>query len=543
MKAIVHIGTEKTGTTSIQRFLFHNRKALKGAGYHFVQSAGKTNNRALPAYCVSDDAYDDFLNGKGISTPEGREKFRRNFIRKFESEIESLPDSIHTVVISSEHFHSRLRSEQEMENVYKLLSTYFDSIKIVCYLREQGTTCTSYYSTTLRAGETKSFSEFLRACTPRNYYYNYYEMLGQWEKHFGFEALDVSLFDQDKFLNGDLLDDFTAKIDPKLVGALDKRIKIENESLRPTGQALARAINCAFPVRTVRAELLPIRERLQEIVYRELKGKGRQPSLATRKEIFNFFLESNEKLKAKYFPDVENIFDRPGRPLTVDGTVDAKFIEVLIKLLDAVKNEGAGVVREEEYSVIYMHILSCIGEISVDEGRKRGKEVTLNEDDARLFKNAALRLEKKNREYAMRLMSLAGEILPSPPILEKLEEYAGLKTRVLKSQYLITYRYHSDDDHVALQPVLFGAEFQSWLKQLENPLRSAFNPLKEHKSISQTGTVESCSKASSVWAFTVFNAESMEQAMAIVAGCPFVLAGGLVEVSELVQLMPAVSQV
>ena len=169
MKAIVHIGTEKTGTTSIQNFLYKNRKKLRGGGYHFLQSAGKTNNRALPAYCVDNDRIDDFYPQLGITTLEDRLTHERAFIREFEHELATLPKHIHTVVISSEHFHSRIITEAEMDNVHALLTTYFDDIQIVCYLRDQITTCTSYYSTVLKSGDPSSFADFIQHCKPQNY--------------------------------------------------------------------------------------------------------------------------------------------------------------------------------------------------------------------------------------------------------------------------------------------------------------------------------------------------------------------------------------
>ena len=79
-----------------------------------------------------------------------------------------------------------------MDNVYNVLSTYFDEIKIVCYLREQVDMCTSYYSTHMKSGGTNSFSTFLQRCKPSNYYFNYYEVLANWERCFGLEALDIS---------------------------------------------------------------------------------------------------------------------------------------------------------------------------------------------------------------------------------------------------------------------------------------------------------------------------------------------------------------
>ena len=156
MKAIVHIGTEKTGTSSIQLFLRRNRRALEARGYHFLQSAGKTNNWALPAYCTEQSRFDDFDRFPEVEAGMSLEAFRRDFIGRFEEELRSLPGNVHTVVISSEHFHSRLRTDKEMSNIRDLLSSYFDDIRIICYIREQAETCASWYSTSMKSGSTLS---------------------------------------------------------------------------------------------------------------------------------------------------------------------------------------------------------------------------------------------------------------------------------------------------------------------------------------------------------------------------------------------------
>ncbi len=209
-----------------------------------------------------------------------------------------------------------------MENVYNLLSSCFDEIKIVCYLREQVDTCTSHYSTHLKSGGTDSFSAFLERCKPSNYYFNYYEMLTNWERCFGLEALDISLFWQDRFLNGDLLDDFTAKIDASLVGALNKSVVLENESLRPSGQALARAINIAFPLSSERLEVIDMRVRCRKPVIQRLSGKGQQPGPESRKLIYKSFTESNERLRQKFFPKIETVFPPSAEVAQSDYVID-----------------------------------------------------------------------------------------------------------------------------------------------------------------------------------------------------------------------------
>ena len=49
-RAILHIGTEKTGTTSIQKFLFQNRRKLLSSGTLFPESAGYISNQRLVVY-------------------------------------------------------------------------------------------------------------------------------------------------------------------------------------------------------------------------------------------------------------------------------------------------------------------------------------------------------------------------------------------------------------------------------------------------------------------------------------------------------------
>lgn len=126
MKAIVHMGTEKTGTRSIQQYLHLNRKELRKAGCHFIQSAGELNNRTIPAYCIGEETFDDCFRLEGITALEEKEQSRQSLIRGFEYKLHSLPENFHTVIISSEHVHSRIKTDAEMDNVYELLSGYSD---------------------------------------------------------------------------------------------------------------------------------------------------------------------------------------------------------------------------------------------------------------------------------------------------------------------------------------------------------------------------------------------------------------------------------
>lgn len=76
MRIFLHIGAEKTGTSSVQRFFSRNREALKAAGYLYPASAGNENHMALAAAAQNDDVRDDlrmiYQLGSVQSAPAGK---------------------------------------------------------------------------------------------------------------------------------------------------------------------------------------------------------------------------------------------------------------------------------------------------------------------------------------------------------------------------------------------------------------------------------------------------------------------------------------
>ena len=540
MKAIVHIGTEKTGTSSIQKFLYQNRRKLRSHGFHFLQSAGKLNNQALPAFCIRDEKMDDFFLNQGIETLEQRDEARREFTAEFEAELNGLPASIHTVLISSEHFHSRIRTEEEMDNVHAFLSPYFDDIKIICYLREQGVTCASYYSTSLKTGQPTSFEDFMLRCEPRNYYFNYLDMLANWERCFGLDALDVSLFSKEHFERGDLLEDFAKKLSPDLVGVLNTSIQVENESLSPAGQALLRAVNMVFPGRTSRAEVRPIREKCRQLIYNSLRGAGQRPPLNSHLQIFDSFRESNEALREKFFPDVDVVFPEPGETVAIDTRVPDGFFDVQAGVLSILRKDGAGVVTVEELTAF----LSALGE-SIDDIVKAGdadaddteRMRRLTRQDARILKRAAQGYEKRNPELAYQLLSICEKADDSVPgIQNKLKEYKRDRQRPPKQQYFV--RSFVDTESPAWDPEnISGEELFAWYASFQDRIVGAMvNRLDDTQQ--QGEIVRLNGVAVDQDGFTIIEADSREEVEEIASRCPLLKVGGSVEVSSLSLLAP-----
>lgn len=542
MKAFVHIGTEKTGTSSIQLFLRKNRKALDSRGYHFLQSAGKTNNWALPAYCTEESRFDDLYRFQEPDTDIPLEDFRKDFIGKFEAEIRSLPKNIHTVVISSEHFHSRLRTDSEVNNFRELMSRFFDDIRIICYLREQADTCASWYSTSMKSGSTYSFHNFVRRCRPESYYFNYFEVLANWEQHFGVDAMRVAVFDRSSFLHGDLLDDFISRIDPQLVGKFNKSIHTVNESLKPIGQALCRALNIALPPSENDQSVNELRSRCKDLIARRSTGKGQEIDFSKRLDIYESFRESNEKLRCKYFPAMDVLFPPPAENTVQGNTVDRDFLGVVSEIFGILEDGGRKPLSADDYTRYWTAITRCIRDvIDVPEAvRMGGIEVVLDEGDALALRRAAASVEWEDLQQAERILTIARSVSPKlPGISVQLQEY---RDRLLteegtapKEKFLMIY--HGEIDPMPADVFAeIDQRMKKWTMELEVP--GGFHRIIP---VSVPGYKAHRSGAESVGepylnSFTIFRASSYEEAQAIARRAPYLEAGIHIEVYKLEEL-------
>lgn len=229
-RLVIHIGTEKTGTTSLQHFFYLNEPALATAGVALLHTVDEPNNRKVATYAFMrhmHEAYD--LDVVRLGGPQWREKLRADV----RNEIEHLPAHIHTVLLTSEHLHSRLHSRDEVSRVAEMFKGLFDRIEVLVYLRRQDKLAASLYSTALRGGWTQE-SPFPSNVDARNRYYNYQELLERWASVFGAESLRVRRFEPSRLVRGSLYSDFlTATGLAELDGSLSLPPNL-NESLPAT---------------------------------------------------------------------------------------------------------------------------------------------------------------------------------------------------------------------------------------------------------------------------------------------------------------------
>lgn len=207
MKLILHIGLEKTGSTTIQEFLYQNQNYLNKNKIYLSNILGKSNNRKLPAF-FTDNLNDDYFVNKNIASSVEKNLHFKNFENDFQKEFEDIKNNYNYYLISSEHFHSRLTNINQIKKLKSFLSKFFSKILIIAYFRNQEDAVVSYYSTSLKNGGTYTFDEFVGKFDSNSYFFNYLEISNNWSEVFGKDNCVFRIYDNLKSNQIHLLDDF-----------------------------------------------------------------------------------------------------------------------------------------------------------------------------------------------------------------------------------------------------------------------------------------------------------------------------------------------
>jgi hypothetical protein len=335
MEAIIHIGTEKTGTTSLQEYLLLNESLLKKNDIYLSHSSGLPNNRSLVAYAMNYCSMDDFFCHRNIKSSSEKNRFDEEFLVNFHKEMKTLLNKAKVVIFSSEHFSSRLTSIEEVTKLKSLLAIYFDKFKIICYFRPQIDLAASHYSTALRIGEKRSATEYmLQECQLNNYYYDYPTMINNWCCVFEENNFYSRSFNKNYLKNKSLYDDFFHTINlfsiQKVKGVLPLN---QNTSLNSVGQNLLMYYNC-LPHRidlknkgTAKADTVV---KLLEELY---SGPAPEISDELKAEKFGMFEKSNQILMNTHNISGLNTLKKCKSHHTPTFSFSIKKIKLLLKII------------------------------------------------------------------------------------------------------------------------------------------------------------------------------------------------------------------
>jgi hypothetical protein len=327
MHVVVHIGTEKTGSTTIQKFLKINRVALNASGIGHLSCLGKENARALVAYCMSNRRSDTYTRGNGIDETSVRTQWKARLKRKLQAEFASLQHTKQTLVISSEHFHSRLKSVREVQVLFDLLEPYASKVTVLVYLRRQDQVAVSLFST--RCKEQNASMQILPDASPNvDSYYDYFALLQRWSAVFGADAINLQRFEQLGRGEKALVKSFCR------ASGLPEQLKYrypERANSRLSGQAQVGLIwfNRTFPVQTGYHRWL--KKRLLTCLQVIFDGPQLLPTKSQAQEFYQRYHQANLQVSECYL-DGEALFsgDFSSYPVTPDLDFDCEQVRQIV---------------------------------------------------------------------------------------------------------------------------------------------------------------------------------------------------------------------
>lgn len=363
-QAILHIGTAKTGSTTIQRLLAQHRDRLPAHGFAYPTSPGAKNHFRL-VICGADP---DIANAMARQLGEVGDAaaVAQRFRQELAAELAALPDSVHTVIFSNEHCYAKIDSAVAAARLRDFLAPFFDGFRIVAYLRRQDELAVSRYTTRLRAGGVETLilpragdvdagdqaagddaddqQAGRPAGSPDRQGYDWATMLDRWATAFGKAAVCPRVFARDAFTGGDLMLDFQDACG--MAAVFEPGARAQNSSLLPAAQEFLRRCNVARRDATSgRARRRPMPTVVKQHLDRAYAGPGRQPARADAEAFVAGFAEANGRLRAGYFPYRARVFSAdfskyPVREDPLPG--DADVLEVALSVLVREAADAAG---------------------------------------------------------------------------------------------------------------------------------------------------------------------------------------------------------
>lgn len=332
MKCILHIGTEKTATTTIQEFLHRNRQTLFQLGYLYTKATGSRNNWNLPVAAYDVSRRDDLTRLRGIYTDENLLNYQKKTIEQLRKEVDSA-GAFKLTVFSSEYIQSRLTTSGEVSRLRILLNQIgYDDIQILVYLRRPVDIAKSLYSTSVKCGATAASPP-----SPKNKYYrnicDHRGTLKRFSDVFGETAVRPRIYSRDEFKNGCIISDFLASIGLESTQELFEVPTNHNDHLSALGLEILRRVNHRVPL-FVDERLNQLRGNLVKYFSNYFKDGY---AYTMPEELFwqyeMEFEESNEWVRRKYFPERDCLFCKTIYPNVVEVGLSQEELESIANMI------------------------------------------------------------------------------------------------------------------------------------------------------------------------------------------------------------------
>lgn len=236
----LHIGMEKTGTTSLQRYFVRNREELLRQKMLYPSTGCGQNHWGLLVYALDPAKQDHMKTNKKLDDELACKSYQSEFESSLKNELKNTTADI--IVLSLEQLSSRVNQLDEIKKIRSLLSYNDDEVKIVAYLRPQHEYLTSWYSTRVKGGWETQPLKIPQPGDPEFDRFDYAKTISPWAEIFGENSILIRLFQKPDLINNNILDDFFNLI-KKPESANFKRPKKLNTSLDAITLEIVRRLN------------------------------------------------------------------------------------------------------------------------------------------------------------------------------------------------------------------------------------------------------------------------------------------------------------
>lgn len=303
-RTTLHIGTTKTGSSSIQQFLATNREALKGQGVLYSRALGKVSHNVIPVAAKGRLARTQHQKMFKIATEAEYRTFVARRRRRLAREIDR--DRPGHILVSSEHMHSRCFTDAHFAGLKTLLAPALKGreLRILVYLRPQIEHAISLYSTMLAHGLTQDIDSFLedRISGPKRRYHDFRALIETWQRAFPQATMTVRAFDAVKTLPQGVISD-VMQVTGLAPDGLDYPPRV-NESLNAWAAEALRRLNAATP---------PLPGDDVKKIKRWLRADGRKgrllPDPALSRRFQESFAAENDWVMARFLADVPDALE------------------------------------------------------------------------------------------------------------------------------------------------------------------------------------------------------------------------------------------
>ena len=183
MKLYLHIGTEKTGTTTLQDWFAENWEALRTQGVYYPKTLGLQAHRNLSIFVRDAARPGEAALKKNIYSVEDHQAFASKLTKSFNDEYAENA-GVANWVISDEQLQSHLTRIGMVKRVKQFLGDKFTDIEVLVHLRPQIDIAVSAASSTAKFGGSVKSAKFVYP-TASDLFHDYDLSVEWWETVFG----------------------------------------------------------------------------------------------------------------------------------------------------------------------------------------------------------------------------------------------------------------------------------------------------------------------------------------------------------------------